>query len=331
MQSAEAGFVSGDEPAEKARGSSLEAMIQTDRLGNARDSDPSIENIAFSVGEAEVCGLLGSVGSGGGALMKILATLVKPSEGRAFIGGLDLVEHPEEVRRMVGYQPNYFGSYENMLAWEYLEFFSLAQGVSPARLAGVADRLLETAGLRNKKAEPIGALNQEERQKLGLVKSLAHDPPVLLLDDPGAGLDGPARRRMRALIGAIRRMGKTILINSNIASDLIGLCDSLALIRRGRLLEAGPAERIVSRLDGARAIEIETHGDAAQALEPVKAHPHVRQARAHGKRLIFYPDGAVREPADLIEEWVHRGIPIAAWREHEIDLDQYESENERKM
>ena len=297
------------------------AMIEIRNLSKIYTDYAALENLTLSVARGEVLGLYGPFGSGKSSLLKILATLMLPSRGEVTIDGLDLWRQADAVRRIVGYQPNYFGSYEDMRVGEYLEFFALAYQVNLEDRRGGLERLLDFAGLEARREESIGTLDREARQRLGLVKTLVHDPPILLLDGPAAGLDPAARARLRELIGAVRRMGKTILLGSNILSDLIGVCDRMALLHHGRLLMEAPAEELTGILTEFRIIEVEVQGDVQGARDLLRADPRVRQSEAHGETLIFSLDGAAQDPLEMIGDLRRQGVVVAAYREHEIELD----------
>ena len=271
-------------------------MIELINLSKTDSDYPPIDGLTLSIAEGEIFGLLGPVDSGQSTTLRILATLLKPSGGDALIQNRSVSREPEAVRRLIGYQPNFFGAYEDMRTSEYLEFFALAYGVAPHGRREHLDRLLALAGLEDQKDLYIAKLDREMRQRLAVIKTLVHDPPVLLLDEPADGLNLAARLRIRELIQAIHRTGKTILVCSNIMSDLLGLCQRLAILQCGRLLGVGSTEEMLRQYACERLIEAEIVGNPAQVCDRLNAIPAVSGAQAHGDALIFSLHCSVADP-----------------------------------
>lgn len=293
-------------------------MIETQELSKYYEERPAFERLTLRVGQGEVFGLLGPLGSGRSTLLKVLAALLAPTAGQARVAGWSLAAEPAEVRARVGYLPGFFGAYEDMRVWEYLEFYGQAYRIAGTRLPGRVSELLALGGLESRRKDYIAALSAEQRQRLGLIKTLLHDPPVLLLDEPAMGLEPAARVRIRELLARLVRPGKTVLISTNLIMDLAGICDRIGVLHGGRLLLEGAAAEVLGRLAGERLIELEVRGAAEAVCAAAQAHPGVRQAVPNAGNVVFSLEDAADDPGRVIGELIGQGVPIAAWREHEI-------------
>lgn len=288
-------------------------MIETRDLSWAIGRHSRLDALTLEIAEGERVGLLGPIHSGKSTALKLLATLIEPTAGQASVAGHDVVREAEQVRRKVGYLPFFMGLYDDMRVSEYIEFFARCADIDAGKRS---DELLELAGLESRVEEFVDALDREARQKLGLIRTLVHDPPVLLLDHPATGLDLPACLRMRELIGRIGAMGKTILVCSNMMTDLVGLCDRIGVLHEGRLIALGPAAEIAGRLGGGRLLEIELAGPAADALEAARRNPAVLEADAEEEYLLLSIDGRVENPLEVVREL---GVEVVRLREHQVD------------
>lgn len=309
----------------------MEWMIETRDLGKTYGDCVALERLNLTVGAGEVYGLLGPVGAGRSTLLNVLTAIIPPSQGEARVAGWSVWEDPEEVRPRVGVLPGLFATYAAMRAWEYLEFFGLAYHVPPGRLRAQVEDLLALAGLEEERNAFIATLSPEQRQRLALIKTLLHDPAILLLDDPALGLEPAARVRIRALLEEIRRRGKTILIGTNLVLDLVGVCDRIGMIHLGRLVREGPAGEMLQSLAGTRLIELEVRGEAAAARATVQAHPSVREVLRQRKNVIFSLEDASLDPERVIGDLVRMGVAVTAWREHEVQIKGLPARRQNKL
>jgi ABC-2 type transport system ATP-binding protein len=300
--------------------SPVEWMIETRDLGKTYGDCVALERLNLTVGAGEIYGLLAPVGAGRSTLLNVLAAIIPPSQGEARVAGWSVRENPGEVRTRIGIMPGLFGTYAAMRTCEYLEFFGLAYHVAPGQLRTRMEELLALAGLEEQRNAFIATLSPEQRQRLALIKTMLHDPAVLLLDDPALGLEPAARVRIRELLGEIRRRGKTILIGSNLVLDLVGVCDRIGMLHRGRLTREGPAGELLRELGGARRIELEVRGEAAAARAAVQSHPGVREVLRQARGVVFSLEDARLDPEEVIGDLARKGVAITAWREHEVQV-----------
>ena len=218
--------------------------------------------------------------------MRILATLLEPTFGQAFIDGLDVRKQGHKVRRIIGYMPDFMGVYDDLKVFEYLEFFAAAFGIESKKRKAIVEGVLELTDLQTKKADTVDSLSRGMQQRLGLARVLIHDPKVLILDEPASGLDPRARIEMRELLRELKRMGKTIMISSHILSELEEICDQIGIIENGRLVFNGSMEEIRHRLGLGNKVKVRVAANQEKAVELLSAIPR-NSAGAVFRRLYF--------------------------------------------
>ncbi len=246
------------------------AMIKTVRLGKKYGKFEALKNLNVEVEEGDIFGFIGPNGAGKTTTLRILATLLEPTTGMAYIEGIPVTMAPYEVKRRVGFMPDTFGVYDGMRLREYLDFFGAAYKIPKRKRKGIIDDVLALTDLTSKADDFVSAFSRGMKQRCCLAKTLIHDPKVLLLDEPASGLDPRARIEIRELLKTLGRMGKTILISSHILSELGDMCNKIGIIEHGKLLTAGDFHEILNSIRQAREIRIELldGGDtAAQILE----------------------------------------------------------------
>jgi ABC-2 type transport system ATP-binding protein len=226
----------------------------------------AVRDLTFSVPRGEIFGFVGPNGAGKTSTIRILATLLAPDGGTAVVDGIPVAEDPAGVRDAVGYMPDFFGVYDRLTAVEYLEFYAACHGVPRRMRRRRAHELLELVDLEGRGRQQVDGLSRGLKQRLCLARALVHDPHVLLLDEPAAGLDPRARVHMRELVRSLRRMGKTILVSSHILPELEELCTWVGFIDRGGMVAAGPMTEVRDRMQVVRRIRVEVADRSAGAL-----------------------------------------------------------------
>lgn len=280
----------------------LDVRGLTRRYGAVR----ALDGVSFTLDAGQVLGLVGPNGAGKTTLLRILATLEFPTGGEVRVDGVDVVERPDVVRPWLGYMPETFGLYEDLLVWEYLDLFARLLPGS----AQVAD-VLELTDLTGLKESPVRVLSRGVRQRLFLARTLLADPRLLVLDEPSAGLDPRARQELGALLRELARMGKAIVLSSHVLSELEGLVDVLAVMERGRLLHCAPAGRDAAHDAFEVSASCVEAGDALEALAARQAC--VADVTREGERVRFRFRGAVRELAALHRTLAVEGPPLVAF------------------
>ncbi len=284
----------------------------------------AVNNLNLTINQGDIFGFIGPNGAGKTSTIKILATLLKPTQGYAMVGGYNVLTQADEVKRVMGYMPDSFGVYDDMRVWEYLDFFAAAYKIEKTRRKQIIDDVLALTDLSHKKDDMVDALSRGMKQRLCLAKTLVHDPQVLLLDEPASGLDPRARIELRELLKELRKMGKTILISSHILTELADFCNTIGIIERGNLLYAGDIMEITNRLRGGRAVEVKVReGFEQRAEEAFLNNKSIVKVDREGALLTVSLPLDLQADADafVTDILVENGIKFNSVKELEIDLE----------
>jgi ABC-2 type transport system ATP-binding protein len=252
-----------------------EPVVQTDNLTKKYGSFTALHDLNLHIERGSIHGFIGPNGAGKTTTMRILATLLEPSAGQAWVGGYPVTEAPIEVRKRIGYMPDFFGVYDNMKVWEYLDFFAAAYHVPEEKRKGMIGDLLALVDLSAKRDSFVEELSRGMKQRLCLARTLVHEPELLILDEPASGLDPHARIELRELLKELRSLGKTILVSSHILTELAEMCTHVAIIERGHLLVSGEVSRILAAMQPARDIYVRVLDGAAHAAAIAHTFPGV--------------------------------------------------------
>src|SRR5271167_650312 len=231
-------------------------MIEVSHFTKRYGEFVAVDDLSFSIGKGEIFGFIGPNGAGKSTTIRFLATLLRPTSGEGRVAGFSVTAEPMSVRRVIGFMPDDFGVYDGMKVWEFLDFFAVAYEIPRASRKKIIGEVLELLDLTHKKDDYVNGLSKGMKQRLCLAKTLVHDPPVLILDEPASGLDPRARLEMKGLLNELRGMGKTILVSSHILSELADFCTSIGIIERGKLLAAGSIQEIQRQLRAHRVLKV---------------------------------------------------------------------------
>ena len=306
-------------------------VVETRGLVKRYDGNVAVAGIDLAVGPGEIFGLVGPNGAGKTTIMRILATLLAPTAGEAYVTGIPVTDDPLEVRRRIGYMPDFYGVYDDLRVWEYLDFFARCYGVPANRRATMIGELLEIVGLVEKRGDYIETLSRGMRQRLCLAHTLVHDPILLILDEPASGLDPRARVEMREIFRELRAMGKTILVSSHILPELGEMCTGVAIIDHGQVLRAGRIDEIERSLRASATLRVDVLGDepmVAAARDWLATDGRVGEVLAGvdpagaAARLEFPFDGAPDAQADLLRLMVAEGHRVVGFSQATSDLEE---------
>ena len=251
-------------------------MIRVQGLTKVYGSRTALDAVSFEVPKGEIFGFVGPNGAGKTTTLRILAALLEPTGGRAFVDGADVIQHPDLVHDRLGYMPDFFGVYDQLTATEYLDFYAACYRIPRARRKKIAADLLELVGLTDRRDQSVDTLSRGLKQRLCLARALVHDPAVLLLDEPASGLDPRARVEMREILKELQRMGKTIVISSHILPELTELCTMIGIIDQGRMRATGPVQDVIRQLTSGRRLRIMVLGQRDEAVATLKTLPSIR-------------------------------------------------------
>ncbi|MGE0712504.1 MAG: ABC transporter ATP-binding protein [Planctomycetota bacterium] len=299
-------------------------MIETRYLTKVYKDLTALDKLNLTIDQGDIYGFIGPNGAGKTTTIKILATLLRPTSGQAFVCGYSVNGQAKHIRRKIGYVPDEFGVYEDMTVTEYLEFFSALYEISGKERQRVIRDVLELTDLSYKEEAQVDSLSRGMRQRLALARVLLHDPDVLLLDEPASGLDPRARIEIRELLKELRNMGKTILISSHILSELKELCNKVGIIERGTLLFSGPVKDILKQVRVTDIVLVQVREAAEQAAAVLAQHALVARAEVidPSEGLIEVQVTAEAEDTTFVPRLlVENRFGIISVREREIDLE----------
>ena len=281
----------------------------------------AVDRLNLKIGEGETFGFIGPNGAGKSTTIRFLATLLKATDGGGTVNGYNVAREPLAVRRSIGYMPDTFGVYPSMKVVEFLDFFAIGYGLSRRRRRQVVDNAIQRLDLVEKRNARLSGLSRGMKQRLCLAKSLLHDPPVLILDEPANGLDPLGRIEMKTLLEELRAAGKTILISSHILSELADCSTSVAILQRGKLVLAGPIHEVSGRLHEHRSVEIKFYENIEAGLRVLRSHPRAKNLRIDGNTVTLDLTGEERDAAELLEMLVSNGARIHGFADKEPSLE----------
>ncbi len=283
----------------------------------------AIRDIDLDLGQGDLFGFIGPNGAGKTTTMRIIATLLTPTYGEAYVCGHSIYTHPKEIRRLVGYMPDFFGVYDDMTVIEYLEFFAAAYRISPQARRKRCDEMLEVVDLEFKRDAYANTLSRGQTQRLGLARVLLHDPAVLLLDEPLSGLDPRARIEMRALMRRLGSMGKTIIVSSHILPELADVCNKVGIIDSGVLIANNDVSSIIRQVRPNMAILIEPAQKEKldQAAKLLSGDPLVHSVDINEGVIRVAIKEYNADYSPLSSLLINQGIAIKRFSEEEINLE----------
>jgi ABC-2 type transport system ATP-binding protein len=282
-------------------------IVVTENLTKRYGAFTALSNLNLIIERGAIHGFIGPNGAGKTTTMRILATLLEQTEGQAWVADYPVSEAPMEVRKRIGYMPDFFGVYDNMKVWEYLDFFAAAYHVPTDKRKSMIGDLLSLVDLSAKRDSFVEELSRGMKQRLCLARTLVHNPDLLILDEPASGLDPHARIELRELLKELRSLGKTILVSSHILTELAEMCTHIAIIERGKLLVSGSVADILKAMQPARELYVRVLSRSGDALGIVRGFPTVLSSQvlpADYKHGQYAPDQQAGSPPT--------GAPVAS-------------------
>ncbi len=298
-------------------------MIEIRDLTKKYGSFTALDHLNLSLEEGVVFGFVGANGAGKSTTFSILATLLSPTSGDALINGKSVIKEPKEVRKQIGYMPDFFGVYDQLKVDEYLDFYGASYGIGAAERKVLIPQLLELVNLTSKRYEYVDLLSRGMKQRLCLARALIHDPKVLILDEPASGLDPRARVEMRDILRNLKSMGKTILISSHILPELAEMCDEIGVIDNGKLIAHGNVSSIQAQLQGEKRIVIKVTDRVNEVRAFLEEDPLISSIDVIDNRLeiAFNYRGTDANQVALLKKAMLASLPIYALSEEEKDLE----------
>ena len=298
------------------------SMIRTEALTKSYGEGRGIHDLTLEVPENTIFGYIGPNGSGKSTTIKCLCGLLAPNSGRAWIGDKEVVPaNIRDIKKTIGYLPDAFGVYDQITVWEYLDFFGAAYKIPPKERKKRIDEVLDLTNAANFANYLVNSLSRGMHQKIGIAKTMLHNPDLLILDEPANGLDPHARIDMRDTILRLKEIGKTIMLSSHILPELGAICDRVAILEKGKLLTQGTVREITQSLQESISLEIMVTSDIEEAIKAIKDLKTVRKVESSGNLIRADFVGKREEIADLNEHLVKNKVRVISLAEAEVDLE----------
>ena len=302
-------------------------MLKLCELSKSYGQVQALDALSLEIGEGQLHGFVGPNGAGKTTTMRILATLLKPTSGTAQVNGADVVRSPAEARKQIGWMPDFFGVYDSLKSWEYLDFYARCHRLGAKERKQMTDRLLALVHLEDKRDAYVDSLSRGMKQRLCLARALIHDPKLLLLDEPASGMDPRARADMKSILRTLREMGKTVLISAHILPELSEMCDSLTILDHGHLVFSGSVAELSDKMNGNAPLIIRLQegcgGETVErAVACLKEMPFLQELlQEEPYCLKARLEGGEEETARMLRELIRQEIPVCDFHRAPMNLE----------
>ncbi len=296
--------------------------VEVVRLRKHFGRTKAVDDITFSFSSGQIFGFVGPNGAGKSTTIRVLATLDEPTSGEAMIDGVSVVDEPEKAHRLVGYVPDSLPTHRDISVHEYLDFFARAYRIKGKQRKQVVESIEEFTNLTGIRDKSLNALSKGMKNRVSVARALVHDPPVLLMDEPAAGLDPRARIELRELLKVLGSQGKAVLISSHILTELAEICTGAVFIERGRILKAGTLEQIMAEDQPHRTVIIRPLTKPEELHKRLLEMPHINAARLIDHSVEAEMVGTEEACCDLLAELMRDGYRILEFRQRRADLEQ---------
>lgn len=303
-------------------------MVEIEELTKRYGRFLALDHVNFHINKGDIFGFVGPNGAGKTTTMRIMCGLIKATSGNVVIDGVNVLKRPAEVKRLIGYVPDFFGVYDNLKVMEYMEFYGSMYGMRKADVVDASERLLELVNLQDKHEAFVYSLSRGMKQRLCVARSLIHDPEFLILDEPGSGLDPRSRVDMWNLLKRLSAMGKTIMISSHILPELSEMCDSIGVLDHGRMVASGNVDEILDHSDAVSPVRIkgymlgmsaETSMDRISVI--IKERFDVDRIIVRDDEIFVYYTGSRERDSELLRSLVDNGVHIHQFYRDRGDLE----------
>ncbi|HCO27571.1 MAG: multidrug ABC transporter ATP-binding protein [Gimesia sp.] len=296
-------------------------MIETRNLTKRYGDLIAVNNINLSLGEGDVFGFIGPNGSGKTTTMRMIATLLSPDYGEAYVCGKSIYTHPEEIRRLVGFMPDFFGVYDDMTVIEYLEFFASAYRIKGPQRRKICEEKLELVDMTFKRDAMVNQLSRGQTQRIGLARVLLHEPQVLLLDEPASGLDPRARIEIRNLLKRLGELKKTVIVSSHILPELADVCTRVGMIEKGNLIVDDNVDEVMKKARQQIILHVGVGENTDKAAALLQAHELVSKLEIQKNVMLVTLKSDVKDYTFIPSLLISEGFKLSLFREEEINLE----------
>lgn len=296
-------------------------MLQIYELTKKYGSFTAVDKLSLHVKKGELFGFVGPNGAGKTTTIRIICGLMKPTSGRVQIGGEKAVIGSSDMKRMIGYVPDFFGVYDNLKVSEYMDMYGSMYSMNSREIEKISMDLLELVNLADKKDEYVDILSRGMKQRLCVARALIHNPQLLILDEPSSGLDPRARVEMVELLKNLRSMGKTIIISSHILSELSEMCTSIGIMDKGKLMTSGNIDTIMQKLENHKRIHINIGENMETAVRLLKEQAYAKVESVREQEMIITYEGADKELALMISELIQKDVIVQGFYKEKGNLE----------
>lgn len=296
-------------------------MIETRNLTKRYGDLVAVNNINLNLGAGDVFGFIGPNGSGKTTTMRMIATLLSPDYGEAYVCGKSIYTHPEEIRRLVGFMPDFFGVYDDMTVLEYLEFFASAYRIKGPQRRKICEEKLELVDMTFKRDAMVNQLSRGQTQRIGLARVLLHEPQVLLLDEPASGLDPRARIEIRNLLKRLGEMKKTVIVSSHILPELADVCTRVGMIEKGNLIIDDNVDEVMKKARQRILLHVAVNENTEKATALLKSHALVLKIEIQKNVMLVTLQKDVKDYTFIPTLLINEGFKLSLFREEEINLE----------
>ncbi len=296
-------------------------IVEVRNLRKEYGSLVAVKDVNFSVARGQVLGLIGPNGAGKTTILRMLATLLEPTDGNIKVLGFDTEKEYLPIREKIGFMPDFFGLYDDLTITECLTFFATAYKVPPAKIPERVDKVLQYIDLKEKKDDFVENLSRGMVQRLGLGVLLVYEPELFLLDEPASGLDPKARIELRNVLTRLSHAGKTVIISSHILMELADFCTHIVIMDRGLFLKHGKIDDILKQMEETRRVQITVLDRADDAEKLIQTFPHSVLAERKGNTLTVQMPHDLEQVAQLNTMLVEHGLKIVSFYEEKTNLE----------
>ncbi len=296
-------------------------MLHIQDLTKNYGSFTAVNHLTLHIPEGDLFGFVGPNGAGKTTTIRIVCGLLKASGGKVQIGGTQAAVGSKEMKRLIGYVPDFFGVYDNLKVHEYMDMYGSMYSMNSKDIAKLTDDLLELVNLTDKREFYVDTLSRGMKQRLCVARALLHNPKLLILDEPNSGLDPRARVEMKELLKNLHSMGKTIVISSHILSELSEMCNSIGIMNRGQLVAAGKIEEIMNHLSGGKKIHVRVNSEMEKAVRIIKEHAGANVESVLENEVIISHNGSDEEICALIGSLIQNQVLLTGFYKEEGNLE----------
>lgn len=296
-------------------------MLQINHLYKNYGKFRAVNNLTLHIPKGDLFGFVGPNGAGKTTTIRMVCGLMLPNSGDIFINGVDALGHPGEIKKQIGYVPDFFGVYDNLKVREYMDFYGSMYRMGSREIEKIAGDLLELVNLSDKKEAFVDTLSRGMKQRLCVARALLHNPALLIMDEPNSGLDPRARVEMKELLLNLKSMGKTIVISSHILSELSEMCNSIGIMNHGNLVAAGRIEDVMDKVFGSNQLVITLDEGRETAVRIVKEHTKVKLESVGENEIKLSHSMTKQEIAQMIGTMIASGVVVTGFHKQEGNLE----------